>query len=176
MLGVYLSLNGETYANNSLVKITEILNSDTMSNDNGALQCITDRMPCCASRQYRLGEWYFPDQSRVPIENHALTFYRNRGDDGSVKLNRLNNNIMAPLGQFCCEVLDATNASQRLYVKIGELRHSCIVNYTHTLHSSLLLYNFITCCIAIRKSYFLSSSECCYHLFWPKCCWCNYHS
>ena len=77
-------------------------------------------MPCCATPPNRFGEWYFPNQIRVPIQGSAYTFYRNRGDDGSVNLNRLNNNIKAPLGQFCCEVPDATDSLQWLCVTIGK--------------------------------------------------------
>ena len=108
--GVYLSQNGKVYANNSFIQITEIQ----------GLQCITDRMPCCATPPNRFGQWYFPNQISVPIQGSAYTFYRNRGDEGSVNLYRLNNNIMAPLGQFCCEVPDATNALQQLCVTIGK--------------------------------------------------------
>ena len=73
----------------------------------------------------RAGEWYFPDGTAVPIQGGAtsLNFYRNRGDDGTVNLNRLNTNVITPtvIGLFCCEVPDATGAMQRLCINIGEL-------------------------------------------------------
>ena len=67
----------------------------------------------------------------VPIQSHAaattLNFYRNRGDDGTVNLNRLNSNITSPIGLFCCMVPDATSLNingayemQRICVNIGK--------------------------------------------------------
>ena len=40
------------------------------------------------------------------IAGAPTTFYRNRGDDGTVNLNRLNTNVITPTGLFCCEVPD----------------------------------------------------------------------
>ena len=120
--GVYLSLKGEVYANNSVISITEI--EQTNSSANNGLQCITDRMPCCAAIANRFGDWFFPDnREKVPPiglgENMATTFYRNRRDDGTVNLNRVNNDVMMPTGRFCCMVPDATGADQTLCVNIG---------------------------------------------------------
>ena len=88
--------------------------SDIGDADNNRLQCITDRMPCCVSPD-RVGEWYFPDGGMVqPIESTPppSTFYKNRGDDGTVNLNRLNNDVMMPTGQYCCKVPDATGVNR----------------------------------------------------------------
>ena len=32
---------------------------------NSALQCITDRSPCCKNVQYRHGQWYLPNRTQV---------------------------------------------------------------------------------------------------------------
>ena len=111
---VYLSLKGVVYPNNSVILITEIGETGTSQNPpphpNNGLQCITDKMPCCVDES-KAGEWYFPDSGgMVPIRSSAATFYRNRGGDGTVNLNRLNNNITMPTGRFCCEVADATDS------------------------------------------------------------------
>ena len=120
--GVYLSLYGVVYANNSIIPITEI-GSMTWSyyytTSNNGLQCITDRMPCCFY-EGRAGEWFFPDGRRVPFGAGATTFFRNRGDDGTVNLNRLNTSIMSPTGLFCCEVPDASGATQKICANIGD--------------------------------------------------------
>ena len=55
-----------------------------------------------------------------------VEFYRSRGDNGRVYLNRPtnnNNNIttMTPTGRFCCTVPDATGVNQILCVVIGKL-------------------------------------------------------
>ena len=115
--GVYLSLRGVVYASNSAIQITEIGETNTMSNT--GLQCITDRRPCCSTLPNRLGEWFFPNGNTVPTQGGATSFYRNRGDDGTVNLNRLNTNIMMPTGLFCCEVPDASGRSQRVCANIG---------------------------------------------------------
>ena len=107
------------YANNSAIQITEIGETDTVTmppppNSNNGLQCITDRMPCCAA--VRAGDWNFPNGTAVSVQGVATTFYRNRGDDGTVNLNRLNTNIMMPTGLFCCEVPDAAGDTRPLRV------------------------------------------------------------
>jgi hypothetical protein len=90
---------------------------------NTGLQCITDRMLCCVTLPNRFGEWLFPDGYAVPGPNqNPTTFYRSRGDDGTVNLNRLNANVMMPTGLFCCEVPDALNVMQRLCANISELQ------------------------------------------------------
>ena len=119
--GVYLSLRGTVYANNSAIQITEVgeTNPDTDLND--GLQCITDRMPCCRTA-FRAGEWYMytPDRTVVPGSSD-VGFYRNRGgDDGTVNLNRLSG-VMMPTGLFCCEVPDALDIMQSVCANIGEL-------------------------------------------------------
>ena len=114
--GVYLSPRRSVYANNSLIYITEI------GADNTGLQCITDGMPCCAEK--RTGEWYFPDGTPVPRQSDATTFYRNRGDNGTVNLNRVYTDVMMPTGLFCCVVPDANDVMQRLCATISELYSS----------------------------------------------------
>jgi hypothetical protein len=120
--GVYLSLRGAVYANNSAIPIAEI--GETNSTSNTGLQCVTDRIPCCSALATRTGEWFFPDgMTIVPNQAGASSFYRNRGpgDDGTVNLNRLNTNVMMPTGLFCCELPDATGMMQRVCANIGEL-------------------------------------------------------
>ena len=117
--GVYLSLRGVVYASNSAIQITEI--GETNATSNTGLQCITDRIPCCGSQPNRFGEWLFPDGVTTvpgPAQN-PTTFYRNRGDDGTVNLNRLNTNVLMPTGLFCCEVPNAAGDTQRLCANIG---------------------------------------------------------
>ena len=118
------------YANNSLIHITEI--GETTNSVNTGLQCITDRRPCCTAIGARAGDWYFPDGTRVPVlgegANMATAFYRNRGDDGTVNLNRLNTNVTMPTGLFCCEVPDAAGVVQTVCAEIG----MCLCSYKLT--------------------------------------------
>ena len=106
------------YPNSSVIPITEIEETNTTSNN--GLQCITDRRPCCAA-QPRQGEWFFPNGSNVPgVAQNPTSFYRNRGDDGTVNLNRLNSDVMMPTGSFCCVVSDNTSVDQTVCANIGK--------------------------------------------------------
>ena len=118
--GVYLALRGVFIANNSNTNIRNIGQSH-----NGALQCITDRTPCCFSQDPKLGEWYLPNGQLVQGTTSTTAFYRNRGDNGEVSLNRPSD-VESPIGLFCCELPDATNTNQTLCVNIGELLIPCI--------------------------------------------------
>ena len=114
--GVYLSLRGIIIANNSNIHIRNIGQSP-----NGALQCITDKISCCFSPGYRFGEWYLPYRAALVQGTTSTTaFYRSRGDNGKVSLNRPSD-VMSPNGLFCCEVPDATGTNQILCVNIGIL-------------------------------------------------------
>ena len=107
---------------NSVIPITEI--GETNATSNTGLQCITDRMSCCAS-PIKQGNWLFPDGvTTVPgPQQSPTTFYRNRGNDGTINLNRVNTNIMMPIGQFCCRVLNAADTEQTVCVDIGMYIH-----------------------------------------------------
>ena len=119
---VYFSLNGEEYrSNNSDIDITRIGNSDLDFNYT-PLICITNKRPCC--KDNKTGEWYFPDGSVVPIRgkesDRATDFYRNRGDDGMVNLNRVSEDVLSPTGTFCCVVLVDSGENATLCANIGE--------------------------------------------------------
>ena len=108
------------YTNNSVIFINEI--EQTNATSNNGLQCITDRRPCCATPPSRHGEWLFPDDERVvPNQGAATSFYRNRDNNGTVNLNRLNSDVLMPTGKFCCVVPDATSVDQTVCANIGKL-------------------------------------------------------
>ena len=148
--GVYLALKDVFYANNSNINIRNIGNDS--DSPNGALQCITDRMPCCFSSDHRFGEctWYLPNGEPVQGTTTTIAFYRNRGDNGEVFLNRPSD-VMSPFGQFCCEVPDATSTDQTLCVNIGELLNS-------TCHGSNPIFSFFRW--SIHYTFWLPQSHC----------------
>lgn len=123
-VGVYLSLRGTVYANNSVIRVTEIGETNPDTDLNEGLQCVTDRLPCCRTA-FRAGEWYLysrtgANRTVVPGPLDVVGFYRNRGyDDGTVNLNRLSGVVM-PIGQFCCEVPDIAGNNQSLCAYIGK--------------------------------------------------------
>ena len=93
-----------------------------MSSDdaNNALQCITDEKPCCFSQNPQHGEWYLPNGMLVQGTTSDTAFFRSRGDNGEVYLNRPNNGSLPQTGRFCCEVPDATGSNQALCAIIGK--------------------------------------------------------
>ena len=121
--GVYLALRGIHITNNSNINIRNIGKSS--DRPNGALQCITDRIPCCLSQNPSRGEWYQPNGDLVQGSTSSTAFYRSRGDNGEVTLNRASD-VESPTGLFCCEVPDATNTNQTLCVNIGMLHTVCV--------------------------------------------------
>ena len=128
--GVYLSLKGSVYSNNSIIFVNEIgeTNASPMAphTPQNGLQCITDRMPCC-SNPNRLGEWLYPNGTVVPGSEHAgqSAFYSSRGlgNDGTVSLNRIGLDSNISTGRFCCVLPDINDVSQTLcaVIDIGEL-------------------------------------------------------
>ena len=120
---MYLSFDRMVYANNSVIQINEIGETDTYTAQNEGLQCITDRMPCCVNAQLRAGEWLFPNGTAVHTHDNARSFYTNWRDDGSVNLNLLSSDTLLPLltGLFCCVVPDARDRVQTVCTEIREL-------------------------------------------------------
>ena len=124
--GVYLSLKGVVYPNNSDIMISEIGETDTSENQppnsNNGFQCVTDRIPCCRFQGGQQGEWYFPNGTAVTGQGTTTSFYTSRGrDDGTVILNRVSNDVMMPTGQYCCIVPDATGVNRSTCIMICEL-------------------------------------------------------
>ena len=64
LLGVYISLGGRFYRNNSVIPITDVIGDGNLAAPDRALQCVTDRKPCCYSHSNRHGEWYFQMANR----------------------------------------------------------------------------------------------------------------
>lgn len=114
-IGVSLKLGGSNITNDSYVNI------DSIGMGGNALLCQTDKQFCCGGK-YQIGEWYFPNASKVEMLSVANVtsrsyFYRNRGKQ-IVRLNR----VMNPpeRGRFFCKVPDSGNVIQTIYVNIGK--------------------------------------------------------
>ena len=115
---MYLTFKGVVYPNNSLIPVKEI--GHGLGEDHESVKCVTDRMPCCKSFPFRVGQWYFPDGSEVLTPGAAGYFYRLRSDSGFVYLNRLNSNVTHPVGQFCCAIPDTSDDIQMLCVNVSK--------------------------------------------------------
>ena len=103
---------GTQYPNNSILSI------ETVGEGNHSLICQTDKRPCCGTPPYRFGEWYYPNGSRVSIEGVGESFYRDRGDEGIVRLHRKDNSTTYPTatGLFCCVLPNASDMDHTLCV------------------------------------------------------------
>ena len=123
--GVWLSLDGQVHSNNSAIelrKLYEIENHD----DSHTLMCATSKRPCCFSPPHRFGEWYYPNGSAVSIDGMGNSFYRDRGNDGTVRLHRRGiASLSAAMGQYCCEIPNANDITQRLCVHFSKLAIAC---------------------------------------------------
>lgn len=104
-------MNGVNYSNNN---DSEIAITDIGSSDEESLLCFTDTPDCCHGDN-RMGEWYFPNTTKVKTEGAGESFYRNRGPS-VVRLHR-RHNIMMPTGEFCCEIPDIDGMIQRDHSK-----------------------------------------------------------
>jgi len=106
---VWITLNGVTYANNSIVTNTDI------GTGSAALVCTTTYGPCCFSIN-RGTEWYFPNGNQVP-NNPSLPYRRTRGTNpGRVILSHNYENTIT--GIFHCDIPDASGVLQSLYIGI----------------------------------------------------------
>ena len=110
--GIWLTLNGELYTNNSVVNTTDI---GTVS---AALICTTTYTGCCLSTDG--SHWYFPNGSAV--QRTSTPYYRTRtfsvpgGGGGTVRLHR--NPGATTTGVFHCDIPDASGDLQSFYVGI----------------------------------------------------------
>ena len=100
-------------ANNSIIFITKI------GQYTDGLQCITDKMLCCAYPN-RAGNWFFPNGTVVHIP-HNYGLYQSRGYDGNITFNHRFSAAVSPTGLFCCRVPNARGVNQILCANIGKL-------------------------------------------------------
>ena len=111
---VSFSLDGTTYKNNSLVTLEDI------GDGKNALLCITDQPACCrppftdATGQPTLGNWFFPNGTRVPSNRLQWDFHRTR-DHMVVTLNLRRS---GEDGVYYCVVRDAMDVTQKIYIGV----------------------------------------------------------
>ena len=145
-VGVYLSFNGTFIENDSTISINVIQTSINQPH----LVCTSDRMPCCKD-QPQYGEWYFPNGSQViHRQEGAVSFHRNRDNDGNVNLFRVRDDITSPAGRFCCEIEDATHTNQTLCVNIC---NSTCVQITDGVATPTLGQSYVLTCSVARANF-----------------------
>ena len=100
-------LRNTTYQNNSNVILEDIGEGDN------ALLCITT---CChlSDNGFVLGNWFFPNGTRVPSTDKQWEFYRDRGQ----MMVRLHRRRGGEEGIYRCEIPDAMNVTQTIYIGV----------------------------------------------------------
>ena len=82
----------------------------------GALLCVTDLTACCRPPylSLRVGNWFFPNGTRVPSSGSQWDFYRTTGQS-VLLLQRRRGGVT---GIYSCVIPDAMNASQTIYIGV----------------------------------------------------------
>ena len=101
---------GKYYQNNSLVTLEDIGEDDP-------LFCVTDQPACCrppytGETQPAIGNWFFPNGTRVPSGSRQWDFFRTRGPS-VVRLHRVGGGLS---GIHHCIIPDTTNVTQTIYI------------------------------------------------------------
>ena len=87
-----------------------------------ALLCITKQTACCrppdtGDTGKAMGNWYFPNGTRLPSENaigKEWELYRTRGQM-AIHMNRRRGGVE---GIYLCEIPDAMNVTQTIYIGV----------------------------------------------------------
>ena len=109
---VSFSLRNTPYQNNSLVILEDIGEGDN------ALLCINELTACCQPPYADgigavMGNWYFPNGTRVPSAGSMWDFYRTRGR--SVVL--LHRRRGGENGIYRCQIPDALGVMQTIFIE-----------------------------------------------------------
>ena len=105
--GVWFSLRGTIYRNNSSVTLEEI-----GEENDSALLCMTNSTACC--QELKFGKWFFPKGMQVPSNGSQLNMYITRGE----KVVRLNRRRGGVEGIYRCEIPDSFNVTQTIYIGV----------------------------------------------------------
>lgn len=92
--------------------------------DNEALICSTDLRPCCGTPPNRYGEWYYPNGSNLRPIGSTDPLYRNRLDDGTVRLHRRSAVLIPVDGRYRCTIPNNQGVMVHRFVYI--LHETCM--------------------------------------------------
>ena len=102
-----------------------------------ALLCMTNLTACCSHRYPRywpyVGNWFFPNRSRVPNSYSWSDYYRTRGE----MVVHLNRRRGGEDGIYHCEIPDSMGVFQNIYIGV----YSTSSGEWHYLYA-LVLYNY----------------------------------
>ena len=111
---VWFSFRNATHQNNSCVALEDI-----GQGSDDTLLCVTKLTACCrlpytSKTLSALGNWFFPNGTRVPSSNRGWDFYRTRGQMW-VRLNRRRG---GENGIYRCEIPDSMSVTQTIYIGV----------------------------------------------------------
>ena len=91
---------------------------EDIGEDNDALLCMTNLIACCRlpythTNKSVLGNWYFPNNSRVPSDMDG-DIYRTRGQ----MLVYMHHRRGGENGMYRCEIPDSENVNQNIYIGV----------------------------------------------------------
>ena len=106
-----------------------------------ALLCVTNLTACCRNPYTNgaaVGNWFFPNGTRVPSSGVQWDFHRTRGQM-VVPLHRRRGGV---IGIYRCEIPDSMNVIHSIYIGVytantGELVPYTLVLFNSTVHAVL---------------------------------------
>ena len=108
---VWFTLRNKTYQNNSIVILEDIGEGEN------ALLCKTNQTACrngVYTNESTLGNWYFPNETRVPSSGSNWDFHRTRGQMVVLLQRRRGGEE----GIYRCEIPDSMNVNQTIYIGV----------------------------------------------------------
>ena len=123
---VWFSIRNRTYQNNSIVTLENI------GEGNDALLCMTNQTACCrrpytnGTGQKAIGNWFFPNETRVPSSGAQWDIHRTRGHM-KVLLHRRRGGVE---GIYRCLIPDSMNVTQTIYIGVYSARSGEWCMYT----------------------------------------------
>ena len=92
---------------------------ENIGEKNASLLCMTDLTACCrppytGENGSSLGNWFFPNETRVPSYNYSSDLYRDRGQ----MVVHLNRRKGGEEGIYRCEIPDSMDVNQTVYIGV----------------------------------------------------------
>ena len=89
---------------------------DDIGEGDDALRCLTDQTACCRQPyvSIQVGNWFFPNGTRVPSSSAGWDFHRTRGQSVVRLLRRRGGEE----GIYSCVIPDAMNVIQTIYIGV----------------------------------------------------------
>ena len=110
------------------------MNLEKIGEGDAALLCMTNQTACCRPQGSRaLGNWYFPNGTRVPISDQQWDFHRT-GGQSTVLLHRKRGGVD---GVYRCEIPNTMGFIQTIYIGVytadtGEWHvYTLVTTYVH---------------------------------------------